>query len=255
MASIRLLPPAFTYATGVLTLSAGGPADTETFVVGSTTYTMDSSLTNSANHIKIGANNTATCDNIVAAINAASGAGTTYGTGTTANAGATAVRSGTTVVFTARAEGPAGNAVATTESMTGAAFGAATLTGGGTSATNGAPSAATDGKAMPHLTDLATLFLDSIAGSGTMTVTCKLWGYCAERAKWYPLGTNATAASKGLINQGNAIGETGTDTIAHCETVTSLQKINRVYLEVTAIGGTATEITALLDCLPCQAVS
>jgi hypothetical protein len=122
-------------------------------------------------------------------------------------------------------------------------------------ATNGAPSAATAGSALPHLTDRAALLLWSTAGSGTMDVTCKLWGYNPQVAQWFPLGIDATAANKGLINGGNAIGETGANTIAHCEEVTSLMFFSRVYLEITAINGTATAISATLDCARVQAVT
>ena len=114
-------------------------------------------------------------------------------------------------------------------------------------ATNGAPSGLV-GAAVPFATDYATLFLHSTAGSATMTVTCKLWGYNLQLAKWYPLGTHATAATKGIINEGNAVGETGTDVIAHCEPLAGLRNIQRLYLEVTSIGGTSTAITAVVDC-------
>lgn len=118
-------------------------------------------------------------------------------------------------------------------------------------ATNGVPSGATAGVKMPHLTDVATLFVHSTAGSDSMTVTLRLWGYNNYTAKWYPLGIG-TAANKGIINAGAAIAEdtsTGADTILHAEIVSGLFRIDRVYLEVTAIGGTATAITAVLDCV------
>lgn len=119
-------------------------------------------------------------------------------------------------------------------------------------ATNSAPTAATDGAALPFNCDYATLLLHSTAGSGTMTVTCKLWGYNTQQAKWYPLGTNATAANKGLINEGNAIGETGTDSIRHAELILGIRGFQRLYLEVTTIGGTSTAITAVADCVRCD---
>lgn len=122
-------------------------------------------------------------------------------------------------------------------------------------ATNGAPSAATDGVALPHLTDRSLLFLHSTAGSGTMTVTCKLWGYNGTLAKWYPLGTHATAATKGIINAGNAIDATAANTLRHCEEVTSLRRLTRVYLEITAIGGTETAVSAFLDPIGASAIS
>lgn len=121
-------------------------------------------------------------------------------------------------------------------------------------ATSAVPSAATDGVKLPGLTDLATLFLHSTAGSGTMTVTCRLWGYNAVLGKWYPLGTG-TASGKGVINAGAAIDEDIADTIRHCEVVTSLHRIDRVYLQVTAIGGTSTAVSAYLDCVPASAVT
>jgi len=119
-------------------------------------------------------------------------------------------------------------------------------------ATTAVPSAATDGVQMPVTADIATLFLHSTAGSGTMTVTVRLWGYNVGVAKWYPLGIG-TAALKGVLNAGAAIAEDaslGADVLLHCEVLNSLHRIHRVYLQVTAIGGTATAVTAMLDLLP-----
>lgn len=119
----------------------------------------------------------------------------------------------------------------------------------GATATNSAPSGASAGVALSALDNFigaltsipqATVQVWSTAGSGTMTVTVKLWGYANSR--WSPLGTSATASSKGLLNGGNAIGETGTDTIDHAEPVYQISDFDRVYAEITAIGGTATAI-------------
>ena len=122
-------------------------------------------------------------------------------------------------------------------------------------ATNSPPSGATAGKALSRVgdegntwpgADRAMVLVASTAGSGTMTVTIKLWGYSPVSATWHPLGTNATAATKGIINEGNSIGETGTDTIAHAEIVQGLSAFSRVYAEVTASGGTATAVSLWL---------
>ncbi len=124
-------------------------------------------------------------------------------------------------------------------------------------ATTAVPSAATDGKAMPHMTDVATLFVRSTAGSATMTVTLRLWGYHKYTNKWYPLGVG-TAASKGIVNAGAAIAEDsslGADTLLHSEIVSGLHRIDRVYLQVTAIGGTSTAVSAVLDCVPTKAAT
>lgn len=120
-------------------------------------------------------------------------------------------------------------------------------------ATNGAPSAATDGVALPQRWGDAIALVRSTAGSGTMTCTLKLWVYwdgsadgSTDAIGWYPLGTNATAADKGKLNEANAIGETGADAIAHVERIVGLNAFTRAYLEVTAIGGTGTAISAWL---------
>lgn len=122
-------------------------------------------------------------------------------------------------------------------------------------ATNSAPSGATAGFAIHQPTDRALFCLKSTAGSGTMTVTVKLWGYCPAMSEWSPLGVHATAATKGILNSGNAIEEIAADTLRHAEEIFGLMRISRVYAEITAIGGTSTAVSAWLDCVPCSAVT
>lgn len=117
-------------------------------------------------------------------------------------------------------------------------------------ATNSAPTAATDGVALPPAWGDAIVLVRSTAGSGTMTATVKLWAYWEGSADgstdaigWYPLGTDATAADKGILNEGNALEETSADGIAHTERVVGLNAFRRLYAEVTAIGGTATAVS------------
>lgn len=55
---------------------------------------------------------------------------------------------------------------------------------------------------------------------------------------WAPAGTNATPASKGLLNEGNAIGETGTDAVAHAEVVFNLEHATRAAIECSSVTGT-----------------
>jgi hypothetical protein len=92
----------------------------------------------------------------------------------------------------------------------------------------------------------AAIVVNSTAGSGTMTVTLKLWVYSNAVAEWLPYGTDATAADKGKLNEGNAIAEVNADSIVHAELVNGLVNFDRVYLEITAIGGTSTAIDAYL---------
>lgn len=135
----------------------------------------------------------------------------------------------------------------------------------GATATNTPPSAATDGvplrgqtpglaSAEWHGEDEGLLSVRSTAGSATMTVTIRLWGYVefflggSSIAYWVPLGTGATDAVRGVINQGVAIGEQASlaDALRHSEIVTGLSAFSRLAAEVVAIGGTSTAVDCFL---------
>jgi hypothetical protein len=126
-------------------------------------------------------------------------------------------------------------------------------------ATNGVPSGATAGFALrgPKAQyDLqlgeaqdAIIVAYSTAGSAVMTVTLKLWGYVAELDKWFPFGSATTDANRGLLNAATAIGELASpgDTLVFSDKAPSgFYIFDRLYLEITAIGGTATAITAYI---------
>lgn len=84
-----------------------------------------------ANEVVIGGEATNTIDNLIAAINKATGEGTTYSTGTTASTQVTAaVGSGDTMGLTAIVKGVAANTIATTTTLTDGSFDAETLEGG-----------------------------------------------------------------------------------------------------------------------------
>jgi len=90
------------------------------------------------------------------------------------------------------------------------------------------------------------IVVKSTAGSATMTVTLKFWVYAVAVAEWMPLGTHSGDSTKGVLNQGNAIGEVAANSLLHTELVNGLQHYDRVYLEITAIGGTDTAVDAYL---------
>jgi len=69
---------------GTLTLGAN-PSDTNTVVIGAKTYTFQTTLTNVDGNVLIGGDASESIDNLIAAINLASGAGTTYATAMTAH--------------------------------------------------------------------------------------------------------------------------------------------------------------------------
>ena len=118
-------------ATGVLTLT-GNPIANETVVIDDVTYTFKASLVpDTAFVVLIGAAATNTIDNLIAAINAGSGAGTTYGTGTTAHPSVTAaVGSGDTMGVTASTPGATGSLITTAQTLTNGSWAASTLVGG-----------------------------------------------------------------------------------------------------------------------------
>lgn len=119
-------------ATGVLTSDTTNVANLATVTIGTKVYTFETSLTNVDGHVLIGADASASLDNLVAAINLAAGAGTTYATLTIANTSAvTAVKTSATVVtITSVQSGTSANAFATTETSTHLSWGAALMTGG-----------------------------------------------------------------------------------------------------------------------------
>lgn len=121
------------FATSVLTLTAN-PTNGETVTIGADVYTFVSALTGGGGapyEVLIGANASASIDNLIAAINAGAGAGTLYGDGTPestyvgASAGA-----GDTMDVTAVLGGAAANSIATTETLANGSWTGATLAGG-----------------------------------------------------------------------------------------------------------------------------
>jgi len=117
-------------------------------------------------------------------------------------------------------------------------------------ATNSAPSGGAAGVATNSLAiggniaDVCTVLAYSSAGSGTMTATIKMWGYA--NSIWCPMGTSSTDADKGKLNENNALGETSANAIAHAEPISYVGHFDRVYAEITAIGGSATAINVVL---------
>lgn len=111
--------------------------------------------------------------------------------------------------------------------------------------TNGAPSGASAGVEIEKLGRLGRVpeFLRvgvvSTAGSGTMTVTLRVWFY--DGSAWSvakPLAAASTAPQTAV-----AIAETSADSIAYSEVIDCLGVATRIYMEVVAIAGTSTAVT------------
>ncbi len=111
-------------------------------------------------------------------------------------------------------------------------------------ATNGIPTS-TAGIAMSALAlsgqvpDKIRVAVNSTAGSGTMTVTLRLW----LRAGGIWFRARDLNASSAAPHTAVAIPETSADAIQYSEVVDGLSGAERIYLEVVAIAGTATAVT------------
>lgn len=124
-------------ATGTLTIS-GTPSAGETITIGDRVYVLEGDdLPLYYNYIRISTDADTMRDRIIGAINAdPSYVGDTVGAGTVAHANVTAASGGAGVVTVRAVDyGVAGNFIATTETATDVAFGAATLTGGSSAGT------------------------------------------------------------------------------------------------------------------------
>ena len=117
-------------AEGVLTFGAN-PLDTETVTIDAKVYTFQTVLTNVDGNVLIGADASASLDNLVAAIVLGSGSGTTYAALTTLHPTVSASAGpGDTMDAIAKTGGTGGNSIDTTETVTNGSWADATLTGG-----------------------------------------------------------------------------------------------------------------------------
>lgn len=124
--------PTAAKASKLLTF-AGNATANDTVSINSQVYTFKASVTTTANEVLIGATLTDTRNNLLAAVNAGTGAGTLYGSATVANTAVTASATSTDgLTATAKIAGTAGNAIAIAEagSNTSWASAATTLSGG-----------------------------------------------------------------------------------------------------------------------------
>lgn len=123
------------YATGTITSDATNVSDGDTVVLGATggtpiTYRFKTTPSQ-AYDVKIGANASATLDNLKSAINATGAYGTDYFAGTLVNPDVIAyTKTATTLKIAFRTIGTAGNAYTTTETSTHLSWGGGTLSGG-----------------------------------------------------------------------------------------------------------------------------
>jgi len=166
-------------AVGVLTLT-GNVSDADQVELGGKTYTFQTVLTDVDGNVLIGGTAEASIDNLVAAINLATGAGTTYATATTAHPNSGAVKlTAATMQGYALAGGTAGNALTSTDPTDGGgvmSWGGATLSLG---TDNDAKTADLDGSATVTGTDAARITsaeVDRDTGELVITFAAKTIG-------------------------------------------------------------------------------
>lgn len=127
----------------------------------------------------------------------------------------------------------------------------------GATGTTAEPSAVTDGVELrTGLSQPATshvFLIKSTAGTGTVRCICKLWGYHAALAGWYPIGPSGAADSQGRLNN-NAVDawmdEVTADSARYAEVLNDnfwgLAFFSRVYCQVTHFSGTGASFNAWL---------
>jgi hypothetical protein len=111
----------------------------DTYAIGGKTYTFQTTLTNVANNVALGATFALSAANLVAAITGGAGSGTAYAAATTANANGTAAYAAGVITNSAILGGAAGNAITSVYTAAGTAagvMGQATLSGGNSVVTN-----------------------------------------------------------------------------------------------------------------------
>jgi hypothetical protein len=119
-------------ASGTLDCTASTIGDGDTVTIAGQVYTFESGGINVAGEVLVGASDSDSLDNLIAAINGAAGAGTTYGTGTPTNAYVSAAAgAGDTVTLTALVAGAQGNSITTTTTIAAATLGATLSSGAG----------------------------------------------------------------------------------------------------------------------------
>lgn len=153
-------------AFGTLTVT-GNAVAAETVVVGGVTYTWRASVTTTANEVLVGASAAASLQNLKDAINL-TGTTAQYGSLTVVNptVGAGAITA-TTLVIYAKTGGTAGNSLASTETMTNASYGGATLAGGA-AATTLLPLGFTPSADLPFT-------VSATDGTSTATASVRVW--------------------------------------------------------------------------------
>jgi hypothetical protein len=185
-------------ATGTLTAS-GNPAAGDTVQIGGRTYTFVAALSSPAvpgEVVRDAATDTVSLDHLVAAINSAAGGGTTYSVNTPPNADVSAVRSGSTIVATARVKGTPG-IVKTVETSANLSWGATALV------------ATTGPGATYGLGTVINPDITAAASGANMTATAKVAGVAGNAITTTAVSTHIAWGAGALAAGADAVAATG----------------------------------------------
>lgn len=165
-----------TTAHGTLTFGANPTAGKVVGINTNRSYTFVTALTGAAYQVLIGANASASLDNLIAAINKAAGEGTLYGTGTVAHPNGTAAAgAGDTMVFTSNVFHSSGNSIPVYTDVTSASWSASSLTGGITPCSvEGNLATDLSGIALPTFHALQGIEITCHTGTCTVTIGTKI---------------------------------------------------------------------------------
>ncbi len=148
---------------------SGNAVAGETVTIDGIVYTWRATVSTIANEVKIGATDDDSIDNLVAAINGGAGSGTVYGSLTVAHTTVSASNITGALNVAAVTLGLAGNSIAVTETMTNAAWGGSTLSGGyEVSTLTGADGKDMEGNTLTALVKVIGLRIRCTAGSLTI---------------------------------------------------------------------------------------
>lgn len=158
-----------------------------------------------------------------------------------------ATASGATVTVKRIKPGPQGNGGLNTESVANGTFAiSSSFTGGalvGFPLKGDSPGSTNGWRGQ----DAGVVQIQSVAGSGTMDGTFRIWARSPRTYTYMPLGSSTTVTNRGVLDQATAVAEDGADNVRHAEPITGLSAFDRIYLEITGINGTATAFDAWLE--------
>lgn len=221
-----------TVATGVLTASAN-PAAAGTVQIAEKIYTIVTALTGAPYEVLRGAAATNTLDNLIAAINSGSGAGTTYSASTPPHPDVTAAAgAGDTIDVSSRYSGADANTIKTLETSASLSWGATTLTG----ATGAGVTYSDDVEALADVTAVAV-------STDEIDVTAATAGTAGNAIATTTTSGDAAWGAATLASGAAAVAATGTLTMSGVFVTTNTITIGSVvYTVKTALTPTAGEV-------------